>query len=86
MLDILGSYSFERVFPVDANTEARTREAGLHLWYTVKFNKGTDLKAAAERNVTLIIRWNGGGDIVVNKAVESAGYTIALSQLAELVK
>lgn len=49
VLDILGSYSFERVFPVDANTEARTREAGLLLWYTVKFNKGTDLKAAAER-------------------------------------
>ena len=49
VLDILGSYSFERVFPVDANTEARTREAGLHLWYTVKFDKSTDLKAAAER-------------------------------------
>lgn len=49
VLDILGSYSFERVFPVDANTEARTSEAGLHLWYTVKFNKGTDLKTAAER-------------------------------------
>ena len=48
VLDILGSYSFERVFPVDANTEARTREAGLHLWYTVKFDKSTDLKAAAE--------------------------------------
>lgn len=53
VLDILGSYSFERVFPVDANTEARTREAGLHLWYTVKFNKGTDLKAAAERLMQL---------------------------------
>lgn len=49
VLDILGSYSFERVFPVDAKTEAKTRKAGLHLWYTVKFNKGTDLKAAAER-------------------------------------
>lgn len=49
VLDILGSYSFERVFPVDANTETRTREAGLHLWYTVKFDKSTDLKAAAER-------------------------------------
>ena len=49
VLDILGSYSFKRVFPVDANTEARTREAGLHLWYSVKFDKGTDLKAAAER-------------------------------------
>ncbi len=40
VLDILGSYSFERVFPVDANTEAESAEAGLHLWYTVKFNKG----------------------------------------------
>ena len=49
VLAILGSYSFERVFPVNANTEARTRQAGLHLWYTVKFDKGTDLKAAAER-------------------------------------
>lgn len=49
VLAIFGSYSFERVFPVDANTEARTRQAGLHLWYTVKFDKGTDLKAAAER-------------------------------------
>lgn len=49
VLAILGSYSFERVFPVDANTEARTRQAGLHLWYTVKFDKGTDLKAAVER-------------------------------------
>ena len=49
VLDILGSYSFQRVFPVDAKNEARTREAGLHLWYTVKFDKGTDLKAAAKR-------------------------------------
>ena len=49
VLDILGSYSFKRVFPVDAKNEARTREAGLHLWYTVKFDKGTDLKAAAKR-------------------------------------
>ena len=31
VLDILGSYSFERVFPVDSRTEARTRAAGLHL-------------------------------------------------------
>ena len=49
VLDILGSYSFERVFPVDPKTEARTRAAGLHLWYTVKFDKNTDLKIAAER-------------------------------------
>ena len=33
VLDILGAYSFERVFPVDTRHEARTREEGLHLWY-----------------------------------------------------
>lgn len=49
VLDILGSYSFERVFPVDSRTEARTRAAGLHLWYTVKFNADTDLSEAVRR-------------------------------------
>lgn len=44
------------------------------------------LNTAAQRNVTLIIRWNGGDDIVVNKAVETEGYTIALAELAKLVK
>ena len=38
VLDILGAYSFERVFPVDSANEARTREAGLHLWYIVRFD------------------------------------------------
>ena len=30
VLDIIGSYRLERVFPVDVETEARTRESGLH--------------------------------------------------------
>lgn len=49
VLSILGAYEFERVFPVDPATEARTREAGMHLWYLVRFDKDTDLKKAAER-------------------------------------
>ncbi len=49
VLDILGAYSFERVFPVDSSTEARTREAGLHLWYIVRFDEGEDLQQAFER-------------------------------------
>lgn len=48
VLDILGGYHFERVFPVDEKTESRTREAGLHLWYLVKFDENTDLKKAAQ--------------------------------------
>ena len=46
VLGILGAYSFERVFPVDPRTEERTREAGLHLWYKVCFDKDVDLEAA----------------------------------------
>lgn len=49
VLDILGGYHFERVFPMDAENEARTRAAGLHLWYLVKFDEHTDLKEAARR-------------------------------------
>lgn len=48
VLTILGGYHFERVFPVDAKNEERTREAGLHLWYLVKFDENTDLKKAAQ--------------------------------------
>ncbi len=49
VLEILGAYEFERIFPVDDSNEERTREAGLHLWYLVRFDEGTDLKKAAER-------------------------------------
>ena len=49
VLDILGAYHLERVFPVHPETEERTREAGLHLWYQVRFDEGTDLKKAMER-------------------------------------
>ena len=49
VLDILGAYSFERVFPIDPRHEERTREAGLHLWYIVHFDQGEDIASAYER-------------------------------------
>ncbi len=49
VLDILGAYSFERVFPVDSRHEERTRETGLHLWYIVRFDEGEDLATAYKR-------------------------------------
>ena len=49
VLDIINAYSFERVFPVDKKNEARTREAGMHLWYRVTFDESVDLKTAYER-------------------------------------
>lgn len=49
ILSILGAYEFERVFPVDPKTEERTRKAGLHLWYVVRFDVDTDLQAAMQQ-------------------------------------
>lgn len=49
VLDILGTYHFERIFPVDTKNEERTRTSELHLWYRVKFDENTDLKEAAGR-------------------------------------
>ena len=49
VLDILGAYSFERVFPVDPRHEERTRESGLHLWYIVHFDHNEDIASAYER-------------------------------------
>lgn len=49
VLDILDAYSFERVFPVDMRHEERTREAGLHLWYIVRFDEDTNLRLAFEQ-------------------------------------
>lgn len=48
VLGILGTYSFERVFPVDPRNEERTREAGLHLWYKVSFDEDVDLNVAVK--------------------------------------
>ncbi|MGL4519037.1 MAG: S8 family serine peptidase [Phocaeicola sp.] len=42
----IGAYSFERIFPIDAQNEARTREAGLHQWYVVRFDEVVELEKA----------------------------------------
>lgn len=49
VLSILGAYHFERIFPVNPKTEERTRKSGLHLWYLVRFDEGTNLKDAMEK-------------------------------------
>ena len=47
VLEILGTYSLERVFPVGNNEEA-TRKAGLHLWYVVRFDEDMDVHEAVK--------------------------------------
>ena len=38
VLDLVQGYQIERVFPVDARSEAKARQEGLHLWYVVRFS------------------------------------------------
>ena len=49
VLDLVGGYRLERVFPVDSNTEERTRAAGLHQWYLVRFDGQHSAAEVAER-------------------------------------
>ncbi len=49
VLDIVGGYELERVFPIDSRTEADTRSAGLHQWYLVRFSEEHSPEEVAER-------------------------------------
>ncbi len=39
VLSILGNYRLERLYPLNPRVEERTREAGMHLWYIVRFDE-----------------------------------------------
>lgn len=47
VLEGIGVVSVERLFPVNPKTEERTRAAGLHRWYKLKFDSSVDLNDAA---------------------------------------
>lgn len=49
VLDIVGGYQIERVFPVDGRNEERTRESELHLWYVVRFGDDYSAEEVAEK-------------------------------------
>lgn len=49
VLEILRAYSLQRIFPIDANNEERTRKAGLHLWYKICFDESIDIEEAKQK-------------------------------------
>ena len=49
VMTLIEGCSIERIFPVDAACEERTREAGLHLWYVVGFDADIPVEEAVER-------------------------------------
>ena len=57
VLENIGVKSLSRLFPVDVRNEERTRKAGLHRWYTVRFDEGADLKEAARKRCAKAILW-----------------------------
>ena len=49
VLELVDGYQIERIFPIDPSTEERTREAGLHLWYVVRFSGDYQVDDVVER-------------------------------------
>ena len=49
VLELVNGYQIERVFPVDARSEAKAREEGLHLWYLVRFSEEYSVEDVAAR-------------------------------------
>ncbi|MBQ7297237.1 MAG: S8 family serine peptidase [Alistipes sp.] len=49
VLTLVGSYELERVFPINAKSEALTRKEGLHQWYVVRFGEQFTAKEVADR-------------------------------------
>lgn len=48
VMETVGGYQLERVFPVDKRTEEQSRQRGLHLWYVVRF-EGESIDAVARK-------------------------------------
>lgn len=49
VMEIVGTYELERVFPVDEQREEVTRKSGLHQWYIVRFDGGMDAELVAQQ-------------------------------------
>ena len=47
VLALVDGYEIERVFPIDPRTEDKAREAGLHLWYVVRFSEDASVDQVA---------------------------------------
>lgn len=69
ILDIVGGYEIERVFPVDPRNEERTRESELHLWYVVRFGRGVYLPPRTPRDSRRWARWQ---HVSVNRTIHRA--------------
>ena len=49
LMELIGGYELERVFPYDSRNEERTRKSGLHLWYVVRFSQEQSVDAVLKK-------------------------------------
>lgn len=82
VLDLLGGCEVERIFPVDARNEERTREAELHLWYAVRFSKEFTVEEVISRLSQLGEVQTATPNRVIKRAYRDDRKAIPMSQRA----
>ena len=82
ILSLVDGYEIERVFPVDPSTEDKAREAGLHLWYVVRFSQDAPVdKVAAD-----LAKLGEVSRVAYNRTLKRASEKKAMPLTAEMVR
>ena len=82
ILSLVDGYEIERVFPVDVRTEDKAREAGLHLWYIVRFSE----EASVEKVAADLAKLGEVNRVAYNRTLKRATTKKATPLSAELVR
>ena len=82
ILSLVEGYEIERVFPVDVRTEDKAREAGLHLWYIVRFSE----EASVEMVAADLAKLGEVNRVAFNRTLKRATTQEAKPLNAELVR
>ena len=95
ILDDIGGYSVEPVFIINDQTREKVMEMGLHLWYVLHFEEGTDLDRVAARlakvgevervqfNEKIVRRYNPRSESVGNKVTSIKAATATRTSSSE---
>lgn len=82
----IGTTSISRLFPINEALEARAREAGLHRWYVVKFDKEVSLdyaaRALAQIDEIETVEFNTRIDLPAQRPVTPQNLTRRATRLA----
>ena len=82
ILSLVEGYEIERVFPVDVRTEDKAREAGLHLWYIVRFSE----EASVEKVAADLAKLGEVNRVAFNRTLKRATTKKATPLNAELLR